>query len=99
MGASAGLGAVFARELAARGMALILVASSGGRMRALGGADEGARHPGGGPSAGPGPRERGPRAARALPAEMLRVDLLINNAASARREHSSRRRSRGSASR
>ncbi|HTN83138.1 MAG TPA: SDR family oxidoreductase [Sorangium sp.] len=81
-GASSGIGESFARELAARGMDLVLVARSEGKLRAL--ASELAKRHGVAVEvvASDLSREGAARALHALCAEKgLHVDLLVNNAA------------------
>lgn len=81
-GASSGIGESFARELAARGMDLVLVARSEGKLRAL--ASELAKRHGVGVEVVASDLSRD-GAARALHAQCeekgLHVDLLVNNAA------------------
>lgn len=80
-GASGGIGEVFARELAARGMNLVLVARSEGKLRGL--AEELSRNHGVKVHVQPTDLSR-PGAAAALhaacKAQSLAVDLLLNNA-------------------
>src|SRR5690242_18392788 len=81
-GASSGIGESFARELAARGMDLVLVARSEGKLRAL--ASELAKRHGVAVEvvASDLSREGAARALHAQCAEKgLHVDLLVNNAA------------------